>query len=35
MGRLDPCDSGQKPVADYCEKGNGISGSIKGGYFLD
>jgi hypothetical protein len=32
---LDAYDSGQRPVAGCCEHGNGHSGSIKGGKFLD
>jgi len=32
---LDSSGSGQRPVADCCEHGNELSGSIKGGEFLD
>jgi hypothetical protein len=29
------CDSGSGPVARFCENGNELPGSIKGGEFLD
>jgi hypothetical protein len=32
---LDSSGSGQAPVASSCEHGNGPSGCIKGGGFLD
>jgi hypothetical protein len=32
---LDSPGSGQSPVAGSCEHGNGPSGSIQGGEFLD
>jgi hypothetical protein len=37
MGRceLDLCGLGCVPVAGSCERGNGSSGSIKDGEFLD
>jgi hypothetical protein len=33
--RLDASGSGQGPVAACCENGNELSGSVKGGEFLD
>jgi hypothetical protein len=32
---MNPCDSGQGPVAGSSENGNEHLGSIKGGEFLD
>jgi hypothetical protein len=33
--KLDSSGSGYGPEADSCEHGNELSGSIKGGEFLD
>jgi hypothetical protein len=37
MGKheLESSDSGQRPVAEYCEHGNEPSGFIKGGERVD
>jgi hypothetical protein len=33
--RLDSCGSGKGPVVGFCEHANELSGSMKGGEFLD